>query len=107
MSSSGIAGSLGFPGGAVVKNLHGNAGYTRDVGLIHGLERSPGVGNENLLQYTCLENSVVRGAWQARLPDTTEQLNTQLIYSIVLVSVAQCSNSVIYVFILSQIIFSM
>ena len=48
MSSSGIAGSLGFPGGAVVKNLHGNAGYTRDVGLIHGLERSPGVGNSNL-----------------------------------------------------------
>ena len=91
----------------VVKTLPASAGDARDTGLILGLGRSPGVGDENLLQYSCLENSVVRGAWQARLPDTTEQLNTQLIYSIVLVSVAQCSNSVIYVFILSQIIFSM
>ena len=91
----------------VVKTLPASAGDARDTGLILGLGRSPGVGNENLLQYSCLENSGVSGAWQARLPDTTEQLNTQLIYSIVLVSVAQCSNSVIYVFILSQIIFSM
>ena len=55
----------GFPGGAVVKNPLANAGDTRDVGLIPGLGRSLGVGNGNLLQYSCLENSMDRGAWQS------------------------------------------
>ena len=45
-------------GGAVVKNPPTNAGDTRDVGLITGLGRSPGVGNGNLLQYSCLENPI-------------------------------------------------
>ena len=49
----------------VVKTLPASAGDARDIGLILGLGRSPGVGNGNLLQYSCLENSVVRGAWQA------------------------------------------
>ena len=48
---------MGFPGGSVVKNLPANAGDTGDVGLIPGSGRSPGVGNGNLLQYSCLENS--------------------------------------------------
>ena len=43
-------------GGTVVKNPLTNAGDTGDVGLITGLGRSPGVGNGNLLQYSCLEN---------------------------------------------------
>ena len=43
----------GFPGGAVVKNLPASAEDAKDVGLISGLERSPGVGNGNLLQYSC------------------------------------------------------
>ena len=43
-------------GGTVVKNPPTNAGDTGDVGLITGLGRSPGVGNGNLLQYSCLEN---------------------------------------------------
>ena len=47
-----------------VKNLPANAGDARDVGLIPGLGRSPEVGNGNLLQYSCLENSMDRGAWQ-------------------------------------------
>ena len=55
----------GFPGGRVVKNLPANAGDTRDMGLIPGSERSLGVGNGNLLQYSCLENSMDRGAWWA------------------------------------------
>ena len=44
----------GFPGGSVVTNLPANVG---DVGLIPGLGRSPGQGNGNPLQYSCLENS--------------------------------------------------
>ena len=53
---------VGFPGGAVVKNLPANAGDTRDMNLIPGLGRSFEVGNGNLLQYSCLENSMGRGA---------------------------------------------
>ena len=49
---------MGFPGGAVVKNLPANAG---DTDLIPGSERSPGVGNGNPLQYSCLENFMDRG----------------------------------------------
>ena len=45
--------NLGFPVGSVVKNLLADAG---DVGLITGLERSPGGGNGKPLQYSCLEN---------------------------------------------------
>ena len=53
-----------FPGGTVVNNLPANAGDTREAGLIPGLGRSPGLGNGNSLQYSCLENYVDRGAWQ-------------------------------------------
>ena len=53
---------MGFPLGSVVKNSPANA---RDMGLTLGSGRSPGVGNGNPLQYSCLENSKDRGAWQA------------------------------------------
>ena len=46
----------------VVKNLPVNAGDVRDVGSIPGSGRSPGVGNGNPLQYSCLENSMDIGA---------------------------------------------
>ena len=49
----------------VVKNLPATAGDVRDVGLIPGLGRSPGGGDGNPLQYSCLENPMDRGAWQA------------------------------------------
>ena len=49
----------------VIKNPPANAGSARDVGLIPGLGRSPGKGNGNPLQYSCLENSMDRGAWWA------------------------------------------
>ena len=49
----------------VVKNPSASAGDVRDVGLIPGLGRSPGEGNGNLLQYSCLDNPMDRGAWQA------------------------------------------
>ena len=51
----------------MVKNPPTNAGDTRDVGLIPDLGQSSGVGNDDLLQYSYLENSMVRGAWQAQL----------------------------------------
>ena len=49
----------------VVKNPHFNAGGVRDVGSIPGLGRSPGEGNGNPLQYSCLDNPMDRGVWQA------------------------------------------
>ena len=50
----------GFPGGSDGKASAYNAG---DPGSIPGLGRSPGEGNGNPLQYSCLENSMDRGAW--------------------------------------------
>ena len=49
----------------VVKNLHVNAEDTRDAGSIPGSGRSPGGGHGNPPQYSCLENPMDRGAWQA------------------------------------------
>ena len=52
----------GFSSGSVVKNPPANAG---DPGSVPGSGRSPGEGNSNLLQYSCLENSMDRGTGQA------------------------------------------
>ena len=52
---------LGFPGGSEGKESACNAG---DLGSIHGLGRSPGEGYGYPLQYSGLENSIDRGAWQ-------------------------------------------
>ena len=52
----------GFPGGSEVKASACNAG---DLGLILGSGRSPGEGNGNTLQYSCLENPMDGGAWRA------------------------------------------
>ena len=54
---------IGFPGSSVVKNPLSSAGDTGDVGSIPGSGRSPGEGNGNPLQYSCLENPMDRGAW--------------------------------------------
>ena len=54
-----------FPCGTVVKNPPANAGDTGDVGSVPGSGRSPGEGNGNPLQYSCLENSMDREAWWA------------------------------------------
>ena len=53
---------LGLPRCAIVKNLPINAGETGDVGSIPRSGRSPGKGNGNPLQCSCLENSMDRGA---------------------------------------------
>ena len=50
---------------SMVKNPPANAGDAGDEGSIPGSGRSPGAGNGNLLQYSCLENSMDSGAWWA------------------------------------------
>ena len=70
---------LGFPGGSAVKNPPANAG---DEGSVPGLGRSSGGGNGNPFHYSCLGNSMDRGAWWATVhgdtesQDTIEQLST-------------------------------
>ena len=49
----------------VVVNASANAGDVRNTGSIPGLRRSPGGGHGNPLRYSCLENPMDRGAWQA------------------------------------------
>ena len=63
----------GFPGGSVVKNLLPNAG---DVGSFPELGTSPGEGNGNPLQYSCLGNPMDRGAWQATVHEVAKQSDT-------------------------------
>ena len=65
---------MGFPGGSGVKNSLANAG---DAGLIPRSGRSPGGGNGNPLQCSCLENSMGRRAWQAPVHGGAES-QTQL-----------------------------
>ena len=65
----------------VVKNFPANTGDTRDLGSIPGTGRSPGVGNGNLLQYSCLESFIDIGTLRATVHgavelDMTERLST-------------------------------
>ena len=62
----------GFPCGTVVKNLPADLGDTRDTGWIFGSGRSPREGNGNLFQYSCLENSMGRGALQSTAHGVTK-----------------------------------
>ena len=65
----------------MVKNLLANARGARETGLIPGLGRSSGVGNGNLLQCSCLENSMDRGAWWAtvhRVAKSQTRLSTTI-----------------------------
>ena len=68
---------MGFLGDTVVKNLPTSAGDTRDEGLISRSGRYLGVGNGNLLQYSCLENSLDGGAWRSTVHEATKS-QTQL-----------------------------
>ena len=63
---------LGFPGGSVVKNLPASA---QDTGTIPGSGGSPGEGNGNPLQYSCLEDPMDRGAWRAMVREVTKELD--------------------------------
>ena len=57
---------MGFPGGSE------SACHVGDPGSIPGLERSPGEGNGNPFQYSCLENSMEGGAWRATVHGVTK-----------------------------------
>jgi len=63
---------VGFPGGSAVKDLPINV----DENLIPGSGRSPGEGNGSPLRYSCLENSMGTGAWQATVHRVTKESNT-------------------------------
>ena len=63
----------GFPGDSDGKESACSAG---DPGLVPGLGRSPGEGNGNPLQYSCLENPMDRGAWQATVHGVRKELDT-------------------------------
>ena len=65
---------MDFPDCSVVKNPPANARDARNEGSVPGLGRSPGVGNGNPLRYSCLENSMDRGAWQAKVHGVTKNL---------------------------------
>ena len=68
---------LSLSGASVVKNPPANAGDSRAAGSIPGLGRSPVVGNANPLQYSCLENSMGRGALRATVHGATESDTTK------------------------------
>ena len=64
---------LGFPGGSAVALT---TAMQEMRGLIPGLGRSPGEGNGNLLQYSCLGNPTAREAWQAAVHRVTKESDT-------------------------------
>ena len=65
---------MGFPGGSEVKASASNVG---DLGSIPGSGRSPGEGNGNPLQYSCLENPTDGGVWQSTVHGVTESNMTE------------------------------
>ena len=75
---------MSFPGGSVAKNSPANAGDTGDVGSIPGSGRSPWIGNDNPLQYSCLGNLMDRGAQRCSNPggheesDMTDSMHCQV-----------------------------
>ena len=55
------------------KNSLANAGDAKDAGLIPGLGRSPGEGNSNPLQYSCVENPMDRGSWRVAVHGVVQE----------------------------------
>ena len=59
-----------------VENPPAIAGYARDTGSVPGLRQSPGGGHGNPLQYSCLENTLDRGAWWATVHRAEKESGT-------------------------------
>ena len=66
-----------FSGGSVVKNPPANAEDAGHLGSIPGSGRSPGIGNDNPLHYSCLENSMDRRAWRTTVHGVAESDMTE------------------------------
>ena len=64
---------MGFPGGSVVKKKKKEVCNAGDMGSIPGSERSPGEGNRNSLQNSCLRSLMDRGTWQATVHGITKE----------------------------------
>ena len=78
-----------FPGGQLVRNPPASARDRRDSGVMPGSGRSPGGGNGNSLQYSCLENPMDREAWQATVHGVAKsqsRLNTHTHTNLIRVS---------------------
>ena len=71
---------MGFPGGTTCKEPAARAGVTGDLGSIPGSGGSPGGGQGNCLQCSCLENPVDRGAWRAAVHGVTKS-RTEVTYT--------------------------
>ena len=97
----------------VVKNSPANAGDIGDVGLIPGWGRSPGEGNGNPLQYSCLVNPMDRGAWWATVHgvakswtrlsnftfDFTLRLQTKITYILVYILLFKTAHVLTYLYV--------
>ena len=79
---------MDFPGDSVVKNMPVKATDTGDMGLIPASGRSPREENGNALHYSCLDNSMDRGAWQATVHGVTKR-QTRLSDSHIYIYIAQ------------------
>ena len=79
--------------GSAVKNVPANAGDTGDMGSIPGSGRSPGVGNGNPLQDSCLGNSMDRRAWRATVHGVTESDMTEHMWNIAKIFLNVVQNS--------------
>ena len=77
----------------MVKNLRAKAQDTKDMGLIPGFGRSPGGGNGNPLQCSCLENPMHRGAWQAIVHRVTKSQTRLSIHECTLKSTDSPNNN--------------
>ena len=75
LASYGVTDSVDFTSDSPVKESARNAGATRDASLIPASGSSPEGGNDNPLQYSCLENSMDSGAWQSAVRGVTKELD--------------------------------
>ena len=88
---------MGFPDGSGVKNLPDNSG---DTGLILGSGKSPGEGNGNPVQYSCLENPMDRGAWWPTVHGVTKESNTTKLQQHINICILTCAFiDLIYIYI--------
>ena len=76
----------------LVKNLPANAGDITDTVLIPGSGRSPGEGNDNPLQYSCLVNSMVRGAWQGAVHGIRESWTGLKVHTCMQAHICICTH---------------